>query len=138
MRGFRQRSSGILALVVVSLLTLGLVAFAETTHSSGEIPSPTSVESSNANPSQKSIQARIQELQELSIAMDAVRANLTKVAERALQDSDSAPTLTERRRYEQLYAETNARLGELQTTRAEITHLLNTLEVQLEALKNAQ
>ncbi|KAB2930807.1 MAG: hypothetical protein F9K25_08695 [Candidatus Contendobacter sp.] len=138
MRGFRQRSSGIFALAAVCVLAASMTAFAETTDSAGGSSPPVGVESDNASASKQVLQARIQELKELSASMDAVQANLAKVAERALKDSDSAPSLTERRRYEQLYAETNARLGELQTTRTEIARLLGQLETQLEVLKHGR
>ncbi len=138
MHGFRRCSSRILALAAVCFLAPGMAALAETTDSTGGAPTSAGVKSDDVNAGRRIIQARIQELKELAISMDSIHANLVKVAEKALRDSDSAPTLTERRRYEQLYAETNTRLGELQTTRAEITRLLGELEAQVEAPKHAR
>lgn len=139
MHGFRRCSSGILVVAAICFFTSSIItAFAETAGSSSSASSDGGVESNSDSTGKPLIQAQIQELEGLLASMDAVHINLTKVAEKALKDSDSAPTLTERRHYEQLYAETNARLGELQATRAEINRLLGELETRLEALKNAR
>lgn len=138
MHGFRRCSSGILVVAAICFFISSITAFAETAGSSSSASSDGGVESNSDSTGKPLIQAQIQELEGLLASMDAVHINLTKVAEKALKDSDSAPTLTERRHYEQLYAETNARLGELQATRAEINRLLGELETRLEALKNAR
>lgn len=138
MRGSRQCFSKIFALIVTGFLTLNGTAFSGTANLISGASSLGGAESAETSVSEEIIRERIRELKELSTSMDAIHINMIKVAEKALKDSDSAPTLTERRRYEQLYAETSVRLGEFRTTRAEIDHLLGKLQAQLEALKNAQ
>lgn len=140
MHGFRSHIKGLLALaVVVGLFAPSAPAFAETADSNdGASPAAVGMESDHADTDEQLIQARIKELRELMASMDGLRANLTKMAEKALNDADMAPTLAERRRYEQLYTETNARIGELQTTRAEIVRLLGELETRLETLRHGR
>jgi chromosome segregation ATPase len=79
------------------------------------------------------LEARVREVRELLTTLDGLQAHLTGLAETALDHADAAPTLDERRRYERLYTETSARLGELQATRAEIERQIDLLETQLEA-----
>lgn len=138
MHGFRSLSMGFLALAVVCLFSPGAPTLAEATDSADGASPPVSAQSDHADTNEQLIQARIKELKELMASMDNLRANLAKMAEKALNDADLAPTLTERRRYEQLYTETNTRIGELQTTRAEIARLLGELETRLETLRNAR
>ena len=78
------------------------------------------------------LEARVREVRELLTTLDGLQTHLAGLAETALNHADAAPTLDERRRYERLYTETSARLGELQATRAEIERQLGVLETQLE------
>jgi len=84
------------------------------------------------------LQNRIKDLRDLLTTMERLRANLVKAAEKALNDADAAPSLTERRRYEQLYTETSARLGELEVTHAELVRLLSELETRMKALHRVE
>lgn len=84
------------------------------------------------------LQNRVKDLQDMLAKMEKLRATLVEIAEKALNDADAAPDLTERQRYEQLYTQASARLGELDVTRAEITRLLSELETRLEALRRAK
>jgi hypothetical protein len=84
------------------------------------------------------LQNRVKDLQDMLAKMEKLRATLVEIAEKALNNADAAPDLTERQRYEQLYTQTSARLGELDVTRAEITRLLSELETRLEALRRAE
>lgn len=77
------------------------------------------------------LDARIQEVRQLLGSMDALESHLTALARQALEDSDLASSLDERRRYERLYRETSARLGELKATRRDIQRQLERLESQL-------
>ena len=138
MHSFRSPIKGLLALAVVCLFAPSAPALAETADSTDGAAPPVGAESDNADANEQLIQARIKELRELMASMDSLRTNLTKMAEKALNDADMAPTLTERRRYEQLYTETNTRIGELQTTRAEIVRLLGELETRLETLRHGR
>lgn len=138
MRDFRSHIKGLLALAVVCLFALSAPAFAETADSTDGASPAVGMESDHVDTDEQLIQARIKELRELMASIDSLRANLAKMAEKALSDADMAPTLTERRRYEQLYTETNTRIGELQTTRAEIARLIGELETRLEALRHAR
>jgi len=138
MHGFRSQAKGFLALAVVCLFAPGAPAFAEPADSTDGASPPVGAQSDNADTNEQLIQAHIQELKELMASMDNLRTNLTKMAEKALNDADMAPTLTERHRYEQLYTETNTRIGELQTTRAEIVRLLGELETRLETLRHGR
>lgn len=78
------------------------------------------------------LEARVREVRELLTTLDGLQNHLAGLAETTLNHADAAPTLDERRRYERLYTETSARLGELQATRAGIESQLDLLETQLE------
>lgn len=84
------------------------------------------------------LESRIKELRELQTSIDSVRTNLISMAEKAQNDADAAPNLTERRRYEQLYTEVSSRLGELDNNRADLIRLLGELENRLEILRRGQ
>ncbi len=75
---------------------------------------------------------QMSELRQLLVSIDQLNANLLKIAEKALSNADAAPDLVMRRRYEQLYAQTSARISELQKSRAEIARFLSTMEAQPE------
>ena len=136
---FCPHLAGRAVLLAFSLVLAG-VALADPADAPGSDPLTAGVDGTPASASENVslIQAQIKDLRELAASMEGVQANLAKVAKRALKDSDSAPTLAERHRYEQLYAEANARMGELQTTRVEITRLLGELEAKLETLQHAR
>jgi hypothetical protein len=84
------------------------------------------------DPERAILEARVRAVRELLTTLDGLQAHLAGLAETALNHADAAPTLDERRRYERLYTETSARLGELQATRAEIERQIDLLETQLE------
>ncbi len=75
----------------------------------------------------------LQATRQLLATLADLETHLAGVAQRALDQADAAPTLDERRRYEHLYHETSARLGELKATRADIQRQLERLESQSEA-----
>lgn len=83
------------------------------------------------DPERAVLEARVREVRELLTTLDGLQNHLAGLAETTLNHADAAPTLDERRRYERLYTETSARLGELQATRAEIEHQLGVLEARL-------
>lgn len=141
MHGFRIPRQRFWVLTALCLFASNAPAFAETTNSADSVVPPPARAPEQADPAatdEQLIRTRISELKEMMVSMDHVRANLTKIAEKALSDADKAAALTERRRYEQLYTETNTRIGELQTTRAEIARLLADLEIRLGTLRNAR
>lgn len=80
------------------------------------------------------LDAQIQDAHALLVSLEGLETHLTALAQKALDDADAAPTPDERRRYEQLYTETSARLGELQATRAALQGQLERLETQRETL----
>lgn len=80
------------------------------------------------------LEARIRDARALLASLETLEKRLAALAHKALDDADAAPTPDERRRYEQLYTETSARLGELQATRAELQTQLGRLESQRGAL----
>lgn len=84
------------------------------------------------DPERAILETRVREVRELLSTLGGLQAHLAGLAETALNHADAAPTLDERRRYERLYTETSARLGELQATRAEIERQIEVLETQLE------
>jgi len=85
-----------------------------------------------------SLNQNIEQVKQLLVAIDKLIANLTKVAEKAIDDADVATDANDRLRYEQLYAETSARLNELQTKRDRIAELLEELEAKLEDIQHAE
>lgn len=80
------------------------------------------------------LEARIRDARALLASLETLEKRLAALAHKALDDADAAPTPDERRRYEQLYTETSARLGELQATRADLQTQLGRLESQRDAL----
>ncbi|TCT23771.1 hypothetical protein [Thiobaca trueperi] len=94
---------------------------------------PTAPAASVTADEQAILAARLQEVRQLLTTLDGLETHLTSVAQRALDQSDAAPTLDERRRYEQLYTETSARLGELRITRRNMQDQLDRLDAQLDA-----
>ena len=81
---------------------------------------------------------RIDETKHLLGVMDTMIAQLTEIAQSALDHADSAATVEERSNYESLYSETSARLGELQVQRDEIDQLLKQLAHRLEPLQHGK
>lgn len=122
---------GIIASLALSLLASPLAIAAQSAAPTGE-SAPLS-ETDLAT-----LQNRVKDLQDMLAKMEKLRANLVESAEKALNGADAAPDLTERQRYEQLYTQTNARIGELDVTRAEIARLVSELEMRLEALRRAE
>lgn len=84
------------------------------------------------------LQSRVEELKALSSTLDALITQLTKTAENALDNADSAPNFDDRSRYEQLYRETSQRIGELQTQKTQLDQLVAELQTKLEAIQRAQ
>ena len=84
------------------------------------------------------LESKIGELKALATALDDLSAHLTTVAENALDQADMAPGFDERSRYEQLYRETSARIGELQAQQARLEQLLAELESKLERIRRDQ
>ncbi|MCB1920668.1 MAG: hypothetical protein KDJ28_11915 [Candidatus Competibacteraceae bacterium] len=122
---------GIIASLALSLLASPLAIAAQSAAPTGE-SAPLS-ETDLAT-----LQNRVKDLQDMLAKMEKLRGNLVEIAEKALDAADAAPDLTERQRYEQLYTQTNARIGELDVTRAEIARLVSELEMRLEALRRAE
>ena len=90
------------------------------------------------DPERAVLEARVREVRELLTTLDGLQNHLAGLAETTLNHADAAPTLDERRRYERLYTETSARLGELQATRAEIERQIEVLETQLETASDGR
>ena len=94
---------------------------------------PTASAASVMADEQAILTARLQEVRQLLTTLDDLETQLTGMAQQALDQSDTAPTLDARRRYEALYIETSARLGELQATRRNMQNQLDQLDTQLDA-----
>ena len=77
------------------------------------------------------LRERLGETRQLLDVLDATIARLSRLAEDSLDRADSATDYDERARYEALYSETGARIGELQLQRDKIEELLIGLEAKL-------
>ena len=77
------------------------------------------------------LRERLGETRRLLDILDTTIARLSRLAEESLDRADNAVDYDERARFEALYAETGARIGELQLQRDKIEELLSELEAKL-------
>ena len=77
------------------------------------------------------LRERLGEVQQLLDVLDTTIARLNRLAEDSLERADNATDYDERARYEALYTETGARIGELQLQRDKIEELLTALKTKL-------
>ena len=77
------------------------------------------------------LRERLGETRRLLDILDTTIARLSRLAEQSLDRADNAVDYDERARYEALYTETGARIGELQLQRDKIEGLLIELEATL-------
>lgn len=87
--------------------------------------------STDATAELTAMRERFGEARQLLDVLDATIAKLSRLAEDSLDRADNAKDYDERARYESLYAETGARIGELQLQRDKIEELLTELEAKL-------